>query len=92
MAATREAGIICDTFHAPFHSINTMWSEGEEDEQMYGRLTEAVDRCALYYVPITIVHLSSGDNAPNINDTGISRFISPFDYASSKGVKIAFEN
>ena len=29
MAATREAGIICDTFHAPFHSINTMWSEGE---------------------------------------------------------------
>ena len=92
MQATSEAGIICDTFHAPFRGINNMWSEGEYGEQMYNRLTEAVDRCALYGVPVAIVHLSSGDNAPNINDTGINRFMSLVDYADSKGVKIAFEN
>ena len=92
MAATKAAGIICDTFHAPFRGINAMWSGGEDGERMYSRLTEAVDRCALYGVPVAIVHLSSGDNAPNINDTGINRFISLVDYATSKGVKIAFEN
>lgn len=92
MEKLSAAGIVCDTFHAPFNKINDMWSSGEEGEQMLKRLTDSVDRCEMYGVPVLIVHLSAGDNAPRINDIGYSRFERLVKYADSKGVKIAFEN
>lgn len=83
-------GIEYETIHAPFNGINAMW--GDDGEQMYARLTHTVDMCALSGAGIAIIHLSSGDNAPSINEVGMSRFTRLVEYASKKGVKIAFEN
>ncbi len=92
MAKLSAAGIVCDTYHAPFNKINDMWSSGDEGEVMLKRLTDSVDRCAQYGVPVLIVHLSAGDNAPRVNDVGYERFERLMHYADQKGVKIAFEN
>ncbi len=85
-----EFGIKYETIHAPFDGINAMW--GDDGEEMYKRLAHTVDMCALSGAEIAIIHLSSGDNAPSLNDMGMARFTRLVEYAAKKGVKIAFEN
>lgn len=85
-----EYGIEYETIHAPFDGINAMWSD--DGEEMYSRLCHTVDMCELSGAGIAIVHLSSGENAPALNDIGMRRYTDLVEYAAGKGVKIAFEN
>ena len=64
----REAGISVDTCHAPFKGINRIWSDLPEGDDTLKMLTESVDVCARHSIPVAVVHLSSGDNAPSISD------------------------
>lgn len=85
-------GISYDTLHAPFGHINDMWREGEGGERMCAELIACIDNCALAGVPTAVMHLSSGVNAPQVNDIGIARFTRLVEHAGKKGVVIAFEN
>lgn len=38
---------------------------------MLSRLLESVDICKEYDIPVSVIHLSSNDNPPHINDIGI---------------------
>ena len=87
-----KSGLKMTSFHAPFDGINAMWSENEEGETMLSRLLESVDICKEYDIPVSVIHLSSGDNSPNINDIGTARFNRLVDYAVKNNVKLAFEN
>jgi len=88
----KKYGIFWESMHAPFDGINSIWRQGEEGDNMLGRLTDAVDACATAAVPILVVHLSSGRTPPSITDIGRERFAKLVDYAGEKGVKVAFEN
>lgn len=88
----RDAGIACETLHAPYDRINDMWFEGEAGENMLERLINALETCARFEVPTAIVHLSSGDDAPRINDLGYSRYAALMERADSLGVTVAYEN
>ncbi len=92
IVAAKEAGLTVDFLHAPWHKINTVWLEGEMGDAVIARLTETLDLCAKHQIPIAIVHLSSGENAPCITDIGHRRFDKLVAHAASLGVKIAFEN
>lgn len=81
-----------ENMHAPFDHINDMWLTGENGDKMLKELKDSVCRCNLVGVSTMIVHLSSGFNAPFVNDLGISRFIELVNFAKEKNVKIAFEN
>ena len=83
-------GIEYGMIHAPFDGINAMWGEG--GEEMLKRLCHTVDMCKLSGAGIAVIHLSSGVNAPGLNDVGMSRFTRLVEYAGKNGVKIAFEN
>ena len=87
-----KKGISYDTLHAPFGHINDMWREGEGGERMCAELIACIDNCALAGVPMAVVHLSSGVNAPQVNDIGIERFTRLVEYAEKRNVVIAFEN
>ncbi|MBR5124646.1 MAG: sugar phosphate isomerase/epimerase [Clostridia bacterium] len=87
------AGLCYDTLHAPFKGImNPIWQEDEEGENTLRQLTGCVDLCAEIGAPIAVVHLSAGENSPPPTDVGRGRFIRLVEYATAKGVKIAFEN
>lgn len=90
--AIDRAGMTYDTIHAPFKHINDIWAPGENGDAMLKTLTDCLDSCAHYGVPVMIVHLSSKENAPCINDVGHERFDRLVDHAGEVGVKIAFEN
>ncbi len=91
-AKADELGMDFPYLHAPFHGINNMWTEGEAYREIYDGIIEAIDTAAACKVPAIILHVSSGWNAPNVNDLGLSRYDAIVDYASSKGVTVAFEN
>lgn len=88
----KRSGIVFDTLHAPFYGINHMWAEGIDGDAMLGRLTDTVDKCADYEIPVAIVHLSSGKPAPKISDAGNLRFAKLAERARQKNVTLAFEN
>ncbi len=88
----RSQGITPDTCHAPFRGINRIWSDNSDGDDALRMLKDSVDACARNSIPVDVVHLSSGDNAPRISDAGYRHFKELVDYADSKGVQIAFEN
>lgn len=92
MKACEKYGIVMENYHAPFSHINDIWLDIPEGEAMLKELTDSIDNCAKYGVPTLIVHLSSGDTPPRMNDLGFSRFDKLMAYAKEKGVTIAFEN
>ena len=87
-----KSGLKMTSFHAPFDGINNMWVEGEAGELMLSRLLESVDICKEYDIPVSVIHLSSGNNPPFINDIGFERFNRLVDYAVKNNVNLAFEN
>lgn len=88
----RAAGIDYDFIHAPFDGINHIWAEGEQGDTMLDRLITVAETCARNDIPIMVIHLSSGDNAPCVNDFGIARFDALVKKSGELGVKIAIEN
>ena len=86
-----KSGLKMTSFHAPFDGINAMWSEGEEGDAMLSRLLESVDICKEYDIPVSVIHLSSGENSPHINDVGAARYNRLIDYAVKNNINLAFE-
>ncbi len=81
-----------ETLHAPFKRINNIWFEGEIGEDVLSELKMGLRRCKKVGAKIFVVHLSSGDNAPTLNDIGMKRFEELVEHADKNGVMIAFEN
>ena len=90
--AFAKHNIAYETIHAPFDSINDMWLDKPGADDTLSRLCLTVDACKSLSVPVAVVHLSSGVNAPSITDIGRYRFKRLVEYAAECGVKIAFEN
>jgi len=90
--ALRRAGIVCENCHAPFNKINDIWFAGEAGELMLERLLSGVRACAKNEIPTLVVHLSSGEQAPRINDIGSARFDRLMEEARRCGVTVAYEN
>jgi len=92
MAAARRAGLTAESLHAAVDGINRMWMAGEAGEGMLERLKDSLRACARYEVPIAVVHLSSKDEAPFVNDIGTDRYDRLIRYSETLGVRVAFEN
>lgn len=88
----RAAGIDYDFIHAPFDKINDMWKAGDAGEAMLDRLIVTAETCARNEIPIAVIHLSSGEKAPCVNEIGVDRFDRLIRKAEDLGVQIAIEN
>ncbi len=88
----RQYNIKLESIHAPFDRINSMWDKTDCENEMQKRLKRSVDLCVEVNAPTAVVHLSSGIDAPMINDYGIRRYIDLIEYAKKRNINIAFEN
>lgn len=96
-AEAKIRGLKIETLHAPFASdgecyINDMWSAGEKSAKMAARLNLSAEKCAALGIPYLVTHLSSGENAPRVNETGLDNFYRLVKRAKELGVIVAFEN
>ena len=92
--AANELGLELQSLHAPFGKANKMWSADENiGNDAKNDLIPAIDACAEFGIPITVVHTWIGFEYEF--DEG-SLFYGNFDdvveHARSLNVKIAFEN
>ena len=85
-------GVEYENLHAPFGHINDIWFDGDAGEAMLKELIKCVDMCVLVGAKISVVHMSSGENAPPVTDIGRRRFTKLIDYAKQKDIRLAFEN
>lgn len=92
MPLLAENGIAVDSCHAPFRGINQIWNRDSSGDVWLHKLLKGAETCARYEVPVLVVHLSSGDDAPGVNDAGAERFCKLVETAKEQGVTIAFEN
>lgn len=90
--AAYENKLFYESLHAPFDGINSMWQVGEDGDRMCARICSCIERCGKYNIPVAVVHLSSGENAPHICDIGKSRYDTIVDCAVKNNVTIGFEN
>ena len=96
VSALKEKGVALGIdfpyLHSPFRGINYLWLEGESYHTIYDGIIESIDSASACDVPSVILHVSSGWQAPPVNDLGLSRYDALVEYASKKGVTLAFEN
>lgn len=86
-----ELDLEYEFIHGPFKGINDMWTS-EETPEIYNELIKSIDAASAAKVKSVIIHVSSGWNAPKVNDLGLSRYDALVEYAREKGVILAFEN
>ena len=89
---SRKNGLFYETVHAPSKGINNIWLDTEDGELPLKAFIDCADACAHYGVPVMIIHLSSGENAPCVSDIGRSRWDRLVEHAGKLGVTLAFEN
>ena len=92
LSCLKQYGITCENCHAPFDGINDMWKAGDCGEIMLQRLLRCVDVCADNEIPLLVVHLSSGQNPPRMNDIGFDRYDRLMKRADEQGITVAYEN
>jgi sugar phosphate isomerase/epimerase len=85
-------GLTLNSLHAPFGGINDLWMPGMGYRAVYKQILETIDAAAENGIPAIVLHVSSGWNAPEITDLGLSRYDALVEYAEDRGVQIAFEN
>lgn len=90
--AFAAAGIKYESLHAPFDKINDIWAHDESGDIMLDRLIDCAKICADVNIPVMVVHLSSKNDAPCVNDIGHARWDKLIDAAVGYGVNVAFEN
>lgn len=87
-----ELDMTCEFIHAPFGGINEMWLAGMNYLNVMNGMKHSIDTAAATGVPTVIAHVSSGWDAPQITELGLSRFDELVLYATEKKVTVAFEN
>lgn len=88
----QKAELTPEIIHAPFSHINEMWLNGSDGDYILDLLCQNVITASECDIPYVVVHLSSGENAPHLNDLGISRFEYLVNTAVKHNVTVAFEN
>ena len=87
-----EIGLTVEFIHAPFSGINNMWFSGFAYLDIFEKMKESIDSASNNDIEGVVVHVSSGWQAPAVNDIGLSRYDELVLYAREKGVKLVFEN
>lgn len=87
-----EIGLVVEFIHAPFKGINNMWIPGVNYLEIFSQMVESLDSAANNGIEAVVIHVSSGWQAPPVNDLGFLRFDELVRYAEKKGVKLVFEN
>lgn len=91
-AAAEKYGMIWQSIHAPFTQVRYMWDEGELGEQVTDELIECVRDCAVYNVPVMVIHPFIGFGEHNPTEAGLRNFGKIIAEADVRGVRLGFEN
>lgn len=87
-----ENGMIFQSVHAPYTTMDQMWEDDETAKDSIRLLTDCLHACAENNVPLMIAHAIIGFDKHTPTAEGLSHFETVVREAEACGVKIAFEN
>ncbi len=88
----KEHQLDFETVHGPFQFANRMWEPGKAGDEYLDFMKSLIHACHQIQVDKFILHVTVGNQAPEVNQEGLARIQSLCDYAKSLGVHICFEN
>lgn len=90
--ALAALGLSVEAVHADFVCTNDIWSEDEKGDEWLAFLIACAKEQGALGIPTMVVHLSSSNTPPPINERGVERLRRLCAEAKNAGVRIAFEN
>lgn len=88
----RELGLNVIFIHLGYQGINDLWLPGKKGDELIEGYKKDIQLAKENNIPMVIMHLTSGKEAPNYDEVGLTRIQTLCDYAETLGIKIAFEN
>ena len=88
----RNANLGIETAHTDFWSINNIWLDNLEGKEHFDYYLRAIPEAREAGIPTLIIHLSSGNTPPAVNELGLDRFHRMIACAEDNGIILAFEN
>jgi len=89
----RDCGLFFENIHAPFDQCNKIWAEDKSvRSEIKSQYRSCISFCSRHEIPIVVIHISRGSNAPEVNKYGINMIEEIVKYAEDSGVVIAIEN
>ena len=88
----RNTGLILENTHFTFARINTLWENSLDGDQTLKIFCSYLDDCKKYEIPTAVMHVTTGENPPSINQLGLDRFKRLVEKAEKNNINIALEN
>ena len=88
----KELGLNIIFAHLGYQKINSIWEDGTEGDELVEKYKKNIKDCSENGIPIVVIHLTSGYNAPMYCEIGLKRIKKIVEYAKKLNIKIAFEN
>ena len=88
----RSEGLNIVNIHAPSADANQLWTDTLRGQAMEDTLSDCLDDCRKFDIPVAVVHLTEGQNPPAPNDIGLQRMKRLTEKAETFGIDIALEN
>ncbi|MDR0910197.1 MAG: sugar phosphate isomerase/epimerase [Spirochaetaceae bacterium] len=88
----RKAGLKLENIHLSFTGINYIWEDSINGTEIFDKYVSYIDDCKKYEIPAAVMHLTSGENPPSYNQTGLNRIKRLIERAEKNNVNIAIEN
>lgn len=88
----RNANLGIETAHTDFWGVNNIWLDNLEGKEHFDYYLRAIPEAREAGIPTLIIHLSSGNTPPAVNELGLDRFHRMIACAEDNGIILAFEN
>ncbi len=88
----RDNGLNVIFAHLGYQNSNAIWWDNEAGDKELKRYMNDIDVCYKNGINLVIIHPTRKYENPGITEIGIERVKKLVEYASQRGVKIAFEN
>jgi L-ribulose-5-phosphate 3-epimerase len=85
-------GLFIENVHLPFSGVNNLWLDninGDEHEKL---IIDSIKQCVSFKIPTVVMHLTRGDNPPQVSKVGLNRMKRIVEIAENSRVNIALEN
>ena len=79
----RSFGLNVENVHLPYEHTNLLWLDTDDSEEIINRHMNAVDGCASQGIDTMVLHITSGDTPPPVNETGLNRLSRLFERAEN---------
>jgi sugar phosphate isomerase/epimerase len=91
-ALARKYKLEVENIHTPYNNANELWHDCLNGDQHQRLLLACIEDCAKFHIPTAVIHITAGDELPELNEIGYQRISQLVELAEKKEINLALEN